>query len=218
MPSVLEGGSRVVSRKEGEPVREGDLRIWRHFDAALSLRILELDGETTIHNPRHDEVLYVLEGNGTADDTAVGPDTGIYVPTGHTLHLRGAMTLASSLCRAKRSDRATFVVRLEDQEARSTGDRWYRELIQGEVTQFVGSIPPGRSPEHFHLYEEVICILEGTGVAWFGASSAPIAAGSCILLPRKQFHCLENTGSGELRLLGVFYPAGSPAVRYSEGQ
>jgi hypothetical protein len=25
---------------------------------------------------------------------------------------------------------------------------------------------------------------------------------------------VENTGEGELRLLGVFYPAGSPAVRY----
>jgi hypothetical protein len=25
---------------------------------------------------------------------------------------------------------------------------------------------------------------------------------------------VENTGTGELRLLGVFYPAGSPAVRY----
>jgi len=28
-------------------------------------------------------------------------------------------------------------------------------------------------------------------------------------------HCVENRGDGEMRLLGVFYPAGSPAVRYS---
>jgi hypothetical protein len=27
-------------------------------------------------------------------------------------------------------------------------------------------------------------------------------------------HCVENTSGGELRLLGVFHPAGSPAVRY----
>jgi hypothetical protein len=26
--------------------------------------------------------------------------------------------------------------------------------------------------------------------------------------------CVENTGVDELRLLGVFYPAGSPSVRY----
>ena len=28
--------------------------------------------------------------------------------------------------------------------------------------------------------------------------------GSCIFLPRRQVHCVENTGAGELRLLGVF--------------
>jgi oxalate decarboxylase/phosphoglucose isomerase-like protein (cupin superfamily) len=27
-------------------------------------------------------------------------------------------------------------------------------------------------------------------------------------------HCLENTGDSELRLLGVFRPAGSPAEAY----
>ena len=105
-------------------------------------------------------------------------------------------------------------VRLDDQPIQKTGDRWYRELIQGETTQFVGSIPPGRAPDHFHLYEEVICILDGVGRMWTGTKSTPIANGSCIFLPRKQSHCVENTGSGELRLLGVFYPAGSPAVRY----
>jgi len=30
-------------------------------------------------------------------------------------------------------------------------------------------------------------------------------------------HCVENTGDSELRLLGVFYPSGSPAVRYYDG-
>ena len=83
-----------------------------------------------------------------------------------------------------------------------------------QVTQFVGAIPPGRAPDHFHEYEEVLCILTGRGRMWAGGTNTPIAAGSCIFLPRGQVHCLENTGSGELRLLGVFYPAGSPAVRY----
>jgi hypothetical protein len=30
-------------------------------------------------------------------------------------------------------------------------------------------------------------------------------------------HCVENRSAGEMRLLGVFYPAGSPAVRYGGG-
>jgi mannose-6-phosphate isomerase-like protein (cupin superfamily) len=84
-----------------------------------------------------------------------------------------------------------------------------------EVTQFVGGIPPGRAPDHYHEYEEVLCILKGQGRLWAGASSTPIEAGSCVFLPRRQVHCVENTGAGELKLLGVFYPAGSPAVRYA---
>src|SRR5262249_48955650 len=114
------------------------------------------------------------------------------------------------------------VVRLADSEALPTGDRWYRILVDHrvgcrDVTQFVGSIPPGRAPDHYHSYEEVLCILRGSGVMWAGATSAPIETGSCVFLPRGQIHCVENTGREELRLLGVFHPAGSPAVRYDPG-
>jgi mannose-6-phosphate isomerase-like protein (cupin superfamily) len=129
-----------------------------------------------------------------------------------TLH--GPARLVSSLTPAPPSQSAAKIVRLDDQPIQKTGDRWYRELIQAEVTQFVGSIPPGRAPDHVHTYEEVICILDGFGIMHAGASSTPVARGSCIFLPIRQRHCLENIGSGELRLVGVFYPAGSPAVRY----
>lgn len=115
-------------------------------------------------------------------------------------------------------DRAP-IVRLADQKAQPTADRWYRVLIDerigsDQVTQFVGSIPPGRAPDHFHNYEEVLFILKGEGRMWAGESNTPITVGSCIYLPKGQVHCVENTGDGELRLLGVFYPAGSPSVRY----
>ena len=43
---------------------------------------------------------------------------------------------------------------------------------------------------------------------------APITTGTCIHLPRGLVHCLANTGDDELRLLGVFTPAGSPAEAY----
>jgi len=110
-------------------------------------------------------------------------------------------------------------VRLWDRAPESTADRWYRVLVDDEagseqVTQFVGSIPPGRAPNHFHAYEEVLFILKGEGRMWAGQTNTPISIGSCIYLPKGQVHCVENTGNGELRLLGVFYPAGSPSVRY----
>jgi mannose-6-phosphate isomerase-like protein (cupin superfamily) len=111
------------------------------------------------------------------------------------------------------------LVRLADQKAQPTADRWYRVLVDDkvgstQVTQFVGSIPPGRAPDHFHNYEEVLLILRGEGRMWAGEANTPISPGSCVYLPKGQVHCVENKGEGELRLLGVFYPAGSPSVRY----
>ena len=111
------------------------------------------------------------------------------------------------------------IVKLADCRATPTADRWYRVLVDDEVgstqaTQFVGSIPPGRAPDHFHEYEEVLFILRGEGRMWAGETNTPIGFGSCIYLAKGQAHCVENTGDDELRLLGVFYPAGSPSVRY----
>jgi mannose-6-phosphate isomerase-like protein (cupin superfamily) len=201
----LEGGCRVTSMREGDPQITGNRRSWTHFESRLSLRVIELHGEATFANDAHDEVLYDLEQN-----------SAIYIPAGVPVTLDANTTYVSSLTPASDNLRGcpTFV-RLADRPRQQTGDRWYVELIEAEVTQFVGSIPPGRAPDHFHLYEEVICILEGEGIMHAGDSSTPVGAGSCIFLPIRQRHCLENTGSGELRLLGVFYPAGSPAVRYT---
>lgn len=169
-------------------------------------------------------------------DYEVGPRTGIYLRPGETLRVENpgphAVTFVSSQCpeegftstAAPLSDDAVNpqrspIVRLSDRRALPTADRWYRVLVDHEigseqVTQFVGSIPPGRAPDHFHEYEEVLFILRGEGRMWAGETNTAIGPGSCIYLPRKQVHCVENTGTGELRLLGVFYPAGSPAVRY----
>ncbi len=83
-----------------------------------------------------------------------------------------------------------------------------------QVTQFIGAIPPGRAPNHYHEYEEVLYVLEGKGTMWTGASHTPIGPGHCIYLPRRQTHCVENSGPDTMRLLGVFYPAGSPAESY----
>ena len=168
----------------------------------------------------------------------VDADTGIYLRPGETFAVDNpgpdSVTLISSQCpdpdhspkfvpALTVSDSIPTtrlpIVRLTDRAALPTADRWYRVLVDDEVgstqvTQFVGSIPPGRAPDHFHNYEEVLFILEGEGRMWAGNTNTPIAPGSCIYLPKGQVHCVENTGTGELRLLGVFYPAGSPSVRY----
>jgi mannose-6-phosphate isomerase-like protein (cupin superfamily) len=208
---------------------------------AISLRVLECaPGRTpSLGNVACDEVLYVLDGAGTliVGETphAIERDMGVYVPPGVPFRVEipgpNALTLVSSRCpdpetalaaeplASPPARKAPAPVRLLDRPAETTADRWYRVLVDAElgsaeVTQFVGSIPPGRAPDHFHEYEEILCILAGEGRMWAGRESTPIGPGSCVFLPRRQVHCVENTGTGELRLLGVFYPAGSPAVRY----
>jgi len=172
------------------------------------------------------------------DPYDISPDAGIYIRPNQIFAIDNpgpdSITIISSQCPdpvrvpqfveppATSSDSSRSrppLVCLADRPAQATSDRWYRVLVDDEIgsnqaTQFVGSIPPGRAPDHFHNYEEVLFILKGEGRMWAGETNTPIAPGSCIYLPKGQVHCVENTGEGELRLLGVFYPAGSPSVRY----
>lgn len=244
MAVILDGGCRVSTMHEGEPRVDGSLKIWNQIGKtsgaqAISLRVLEFGPGTSpvLRNHASDEVFYVLEGSCTVviDEVVydVGPETGVYLRPGQMLCLKNSgsdvVRLVSSQCPEETNDAISLdqpvksdlapIVRLSDRRALPTADRWYRVLVDDEigseqVTQFVGSIPPGRAPDHFHEYEEVLFILRGEGRMWAGETNTPIGPGSCIYLPRRQIHCVENTGSGELRLLGVFYPAGSPAVRY----
>ena len=208
MVAKLEGGCVVTDLREGE-IR-GD---------KVSLRGINVRGKRTLFNESAEEVLYVIDGSGTADGRGIAVDSGIYLPPQTSLELKGDMTLVSVRggegAAAPLSNDGITITSLHDQPLQRTGDRSYRELIQQQVTQFVGTIPPGRAPNHHHLYEEVIYILDGEGVMWAGETNAPVATGACIYLPRKQTHCLENKGTTDLKLLGVFYPAGSPAVRYT---
>jgi mannose-6-phosphate isomerase-like protein (cupin superfamily) len=199
-----------------------------------------------LRNAACDDVLYALEGDAElfidGRPHRVEAETGIYLRPGETLTVNNPspqpLVLISSQCPEPTEESEIVapltspvalnpphalppLVRLAGRESVPTSDRWYRVLIDDEVgsqqvTQFVGSIPPGRAPDHFHTYEEVLFILRGAGRMWAGETSADIAAGSCVYLPRRQLHCVENTGDGELRLLGVFYPAGSPSVRYEK--
>ena len=173
----LDGGCLVTSLDD---LRTGDVLRGQ----AISMRVVDIDGRATVRNENADEALYILE-----------QDTGIHLPRGAELLLEGRMTVISveagpsaGLCRPE--GRHLHRVRLQDVPIQRTGERWYRELIQSDITQFVGSIPPGRAPDHFHLYEEVLCVLQGSGFVWAGETKAPIAPGSCVYLPRKQVHCV----------------------------
>lgn len=221
-----ERGARAISLSVLE-VAPGASASWRNGECDDVFFVLAGEGELLLNGERH----------------GIRPSDGVFARPGASVAVknpgRGPLTLLDSRCPDPGPDLFSEaavpvssdtppripspVVRFEDQPTERAGDgRWFRVLVDaktgcGKTTQFVGFIPPGRAPDHFHEYEEVVCILGGEGSFWSGASCAPVAPGSCLYLPRRQPHCIENTGSQPLQLYGLFYPAGSPAVRYQPG-
>lgn len=207
----------------GETPLFGTARGCAEFEQRL-LHFSEASGERV--NADDDEVLYVLSGNGTAtvdgEQAELAPGTAVFVARGIPWRVDGADGLAilSVLVREPLPAEGHAVLQVAASEADSaTAGRMFRLLATPEVgcatvTQFVGYIPVGRAPDHFHTYDEVVYVLDGEGALHIGGETAQLRPGSSVHLPARLVHCLENTGPGEMQVLGVFRPAGSPAEAY----
>ena len=176
------------------------------------------------------EVLYVASGAGTLSvagrEYALEPGMGAYVVAGETYEVEnpGPTELVIVAVQAPQAGRRTVdperrTVRYADQPPLEAGaDREFRYLVNQDVgcldvTQFVGVIPPGRAPMHSHSYDEIVYVIDGEGTLHLGGRETPIGPGSAMHLPPLAEHCLENTGKGSMKVLGVFHPSGDPASR-----
>jgi mannose-6-phosphate isomerase-like protein (cupin superfamily) len=189
-------------------------------------RLLRFEGEgDERRDDERDEVLYVLEGSGIAtvgDETQpLEPGTGAFVARGTPWRVDSAegLQLLSVLVESPLPASATHAVLAGGERGSATAGREFTLLARPEngcesVTQFVGHIPPGRAPDHYHRYDEVVYVLSGEGTFHVDGETGPLRAGSCVHLPSGLIHCLENRGPGEMHVLGVFRPAGSPAEAY----
>ena len=186
-----------------------------HFDGAAEQR----------RDDDRDEVLYVLDGSGVAtvggEPQELDPGTGVFVARGTSWRVESAegLRVLSVLVEAPLPATSSHAVIATGDRGVATAGREFTLLAQPEngcesVTQFVGYIPVGRAPDHFHLYDEVVYVLAGEGAFHVDGETVPLRAGSCVHLPARLVHCLENVGPGEMRVLGVFRPAGSPAEAY----
>jgi len=192
-------------------------------------RVLRFDGgDGERRNDADDEVLYVLAGSGSAtiagERAELRPGTAAFVARGSTWQVDEAdgLEILSVLVRDPLpADGSTHAIVAVDavESGPATAGRQFRLLATTElgcrsVTQFVGYIPVVRAPDHYHRYDEVVYVLEGNGALHVDGESVPLVPGTCIHLPSGLVHCLENVGPGEMRVLGVFRPAGSPAEAY----
>src|SRR5581483_6562730 len=143
------------------------------------------------------ELLYVASGRGRlhldGDSHDLAADTGAFLVPGDRYAIENAGTdelvvvAVSAPCVAQ--ERSQVTVRYADRESLpATPNREFRFLVNEDagcldVTQFVGTIPPGRAPLHSHPYDEVVYVIEGEGVLHLGGRDTPIGPGSCIHLP-----------------------------------
>jgi mannose-6-phosphate isomerase-like protein (cupin superfamily) len=179
------------------------------------------------------EVLFVVSGSGTLEldgqEHELEPWTAAFVAPGesYVIDAGEAMRVVSVAAPASElgvGEPRRVTVRYEDQTPLpATPNREFRYLVNQDagcldVTQFVGVIPPGKAPEHSHVYDEVVYIIEGTGMYHIGGEEVPLAAGTCLHLPPYVLHCLENSGRTNMKVLGVFHPSGDPASKATEGE
>jgi mannose-6-phosphate isomerase-like protein (cupin superfamily) len=192
----------------------------------------------------HDVVLFML-GDGAEVDIGgkrfdAPRGTGVYVRPGE--HFRvlpspdaavdflitycpgdGALQTSNFMESGLDEEFPERTVHADHRPREASGDRYYKLLVGPEtgskqVTQFIGMIPRSRAKEHFHTYEEAICVLSGNGLLHTGSRSTPIGPGSVIFLPVRQPHCIECLNDSGMELVGLFHPAGSPAVNYKTGE
>jgi mannose-6-phosphate isomerase-like protein (cupin superfamily) len=243
---VLAGGARVFGAEDGAGTAGARARtpICQQSGAKQLAQTIREYGRGRAAAQVHsvaEEVLYVAGGRGICFIAGfkypVESGSGVYIPAGAAWSVENPsdepLVLVSVCCPEEPAqpvdepapsvgaEPPRRVVHERDCQAIPSGDRQFKLLVDKglgcrQVTQFVGFIPPSKAPFHSHTYEEAIYILEGTGVAHTEQESAEFAPGTSIYLPPGTRHCLENPGPAAVKLLGVFYPSGSPAARYDD--
>jgi quercetin dioxygenase-like cupin family protein len=218
----LHKGDAEVERPDGVETR-------RLFDSArgcetFSQRVLRFAAGTGGErvDAASDELLYVLEGSGRlsvgGETHAATRGTCAAVPAGTAWSAEAddELVVLSVLVHDPEPADGPSVVEVGggDAQAATAGREFTLGAECPSVTQFVGAIPPGRAPDHFHRYDEVVYVLEGRGTLHIGGEKAELRPGAAVHLPARLVHSLENGGETPMLVLGVFRPAGSPAEAY----
>ncbi len=190
---------------------------------------LAADGVAFMGDPARDELLFVFAGSGNLDGELLESGSAVLVVAGESIALTagpdGLSAVRASIgaevdfhAPMGARERAVSVVDVEPGKA--TGRRSFQVLFgphngSTRATMFVGYIPPGAAPWHYHLYEEIVWVWKGAGRYHLAGGVEELAGGCAFWLAPREVHIVENTSTDrELAVLGIFTPAGSPSAAY----
>lgn len=124
---------------------------------------------------------------------------------------------------------AKVVVNIDDVPLADRGNGKQFAVKWGRVGPLIGlsglgcafhAVPPGKRAFPFHRHhvmDEMFFILSGEGQYRFGDEKIPVRTGDIVAAPAgSKAHQLVNTGSGELRYLGISTMSGVEVVDYPD--
>jgi len=223
--------ARVIRSDDIAGVGERRALIPSETGSELALHAMRVPrgAATEISDDLHDTLLFAHEGAcGVGNHELDGPGS-LLVPAGEPRTLVAGPDGASLVCATLGAGTdlhapmgtAEPVVALDHVEpGQATGARSF-QVLHGphngstRATMFVGYIPPGKAPWHYHLYDEIVWVLRGEGRLHIGDTVEPLDHGAAFRLRPREVHIVENTDPAvELAVVGIFTPAGSPSAAY----
>jgi quercetin dioxygenase-like cupin family protein len=177
----------------------------------------------------HDTLLFAHAGGGTLNGARLEGRCAGFVAAGSAgtitagpdgLTCVRATVGAETDLHAPMGGAETAVALDHVEPGQATGARSFQVLFgphngSTRATLFVGYIPPGKAPWHYHLYDEIVWVLRGEGRLHVGDAVESLAPGCAFRLRARELHIVENTHAAEeLAVLGIFTPAGSPSAAY----
>jgi len=197
----------------------------------LALETLHLGpGERReVGDPGHDVLLFCFAGGGSLEQERLGTATAALLLEGEAAGLvasdDGASVVRVTLgaatdLHAPMGLRERIVEVSAVEPGKATGSRSFQILFGAHngcrrATMFIGYVPPGKAPWHYHLYDEICWIWNGPGRYHLGDEVEELPNGSAFRITPRQVHIVENLSADrELAILGIFTPAGSPSAAY----
>ena len=197
----------------------------------LALETVHLGASTTYEagDACHDVLLFAFAGSATLAGEALAAGSAALLLEGEKAAIQAGaegislvrVTLGAATDLHAPMGARERIVKIDQVEpGKATGSRSFQVLFgphNGSTrgTMFVGYVPPGKAPWHYHLYDEIVWIWRGPGRYHLADGVEEIENGAAFRITPREVHIVENTSENhELAILGIFTPAGSPSAAY----